>query len=335
MNLRRQRWAGHFPLISALALGTCFAAGNLCAGPLQTLAVKPPEPDFFYTRTAIDCTPRQTIAVTPGLTATIADSTFGTGSVDGYSCKQWTETGPEAFYALTIDSAVDFFAGLRDLGDVDLDLFLLSVCDNDSCLVGANIEFNIRLQPGTYTLVVDGYGQPTPQAGPFTLELSAREPGLPAEVCGGPDAVPVSCQTETATFEGDLAGLPDLVRSNDCSPVLAKAGEQWYAVTVGPYQEFTATVTNVPAGLDPVLWLFPACGPDVQCLDFADDKTAGQGETLTWSNADFPDTTVYLGVDAFLPPEIEGGGVFTLEIHCQAMVAAEKKPLGSLKALFR
>ncbi len=323
---RMPRW-----LITTLVLASSLTAA------LQGRAAdmpKPADPGFVYLRSVFDCTPRQTIQVTPALAATIADSTFGSSSVDGYACSQWSETGPEAFYELTVTGEVELFAGLRDLGDRDLDLFLLKTCDSDSCLLAANIEFTAVLQPGTYTLVVDGYAKPTPQAGPFTLELSARETGLPAEICSGAGTTPVPCQVETSTFEGDLAGLPDLVRTNDCSLVLATGGEQWYAVTVASYHEFTATVSNVPVGLDPVLWLFPGCGPDIQCLDMADDKTAGQGEALTWSNASFIDTVVYLGVDAAVPPAT-GQGAYTLEIRCQAMVPNARSSFGTLKALYR
>ena len=310
--------------------------GLAAVPPARAVEVpKPADPGFVLVRSIFDCTPRQTIAVAPGLATTITDSTFGTGSVDGYACSLWSETGPEAFYQLTVDGEVELFAGLRNLGETDLDLFLLSVCDNDSCLVGANIEFTVVLQPGTYTLVVDGYARPEPQAGPFTLELSAREAGVPAEVCSGPAVIPVMCQIDTGTFTGDLAGLPDLVRTSACSSVLATGGEQWYAVTVAAYHEFTATVSGVPSTMDPVLWLFPGCGADVQCLEFADDKTAGQGEALSWSNNDYLDATVYLGVDAALPAAQSGDGAFTLEIRCQAMVPNTRRSFGGLKALYR
>ncbi len=294
---------------------------------------KPPDPGFTLTRTVFDCTPRQTLTVDAGFSAVIADSTFGAGVVDGYACSAWSETGPEAFYALEVTEDVELFAGLRDLGDRDLDLFLMSACDNDSCLAAANIEFSVVLAPGSYTLIVDGYAQPEPQAGPFTLELSARAPGLPATVCDG-GATPYYCQVETGTFTGDLQGAPDLVRTNSCSPVLASAGEQWYAVTVAAYHEVTATVSDIGPGLDPVLWLFPGCGPNAACTDWADDKTAGQGESLTWSNATFMDTTVYLGVDAALPPA-DGEGAYTLELRCQAMVGVEATAFGAVKALYR
>ncbi len=321
------------PCISSLVV---LALGLAMLSPVRATEVpKPADPGFVYMRSVFDCTPRQTIAVAPGLATTITDSTFGTGSVDGYTCSLWSETGPEAFYRLTVDGEIELFAGLRDLGETDLDLFLLSACDNDSCLVGANIEFTTVLQPGTYTLVVDGYARPEPQAGPFTLELEAREAGLPAAACSGPAVIPVDCRVDTGTYTGDLAGLPDLVRTNACSSVLATGGEQWYAVTVAAYHEFTATVSGVPSTLDPVLWLFPGCGSDVQCLEFVDDKTSGQDETLAWSNADYLDTTVYLGVDAALPAAQSGDGAFSLEIRCQAMVSDTRRSFGGLKALYR
>lgn len=312
------------------------AALILCLAPVRTVRAeeipKPADPDFVFLRTIFDCSPRQALTVNPGFALSIVDSTFGTGIVDGYACSPWSETGPEAFFELTVEAPVILFAALRNLGERDLDLFLLSACDNDSCLVAANIEFDFVLEPGTYTLVVDGYAQPQPQAGDFTLELSAREPGLPEEVCR--TALAESCQVGTTELDGDLEGQADQVHTNPCSPVIAASGEQWYAVTVAAYHEFTATLSNIPASLDPILWLFPACSPDAECMIWADAKTAGQAESLTWANNDFNDATVYLGVDAALLP-VTGEGTYSLELRCQTMVPAEQKSFGSIKATYR
>jgi len=328
------------PVAAALIL---LAGGPASAPAASPAADKPADPGFVYQRAVFDCTPRATWILEPGFTLTLADSTFGTGAVDGYACRDWSETGPEAFYELVVPAAavgegfLEVFVGLRDLDDRDLDLFLLETCDTDSCLVGANIEFTTLLGPGTYTLVVDGYrNSPEPFAGNFTLVLESRLAGLPPEICepGGADAV--YCQVETATFEGDLAQEDNHLQDLDCNSSLQRSGDQWYAVTVAAYHEFTATLTAVGSGLDPSLWLLGSCHPENECLAFVDAKVQGQGETLKWSNPSFLDTVVYLGVDAFLPPgEGEDEGVFTLEVRCQAMVPAEKTPLGSVRSLFR
>ena len=318
-----------FVLPLAAALTLCLAVGLTVRAEEMP---KPADPDFVFLRTTFDCTPRQTLTVNPGFALTIVDSTFGTGTVDGYACSPWSETGPEASYALTIEAPVVLFAALRNLGERDLDLFLLSACDNEACLAAANIEFEYVLEPGTYTLVVDGFAQPQPQAGDFTLELSAREPGLPGEVCS--TALTEACQVGTTDLDGDLEGQADQVHSNPCSPILAASGERWYAVTVAAYHEFTATLLDIPASLDPILWLFSACSPDAECMLWADAKTAGQAESLTWSNNDFNDATVYLGVDAALAPET-GAGTFSLQLRCQTMVPAQQKSFGSIKATYR
>lgn len=336
-GVRRPQRAVFLVLVGALSLGALLtgSTGRGWAAPARSLDTKPEDPTFVPAGTVFDCEGRDTIALSAGFSVSVQDSTTGTGTIGGYSCRQWNEAGPEKIFILETAGPIELFAALRDLEDRDLDLFLLSDCDSDSCLVGANVEFTLTLAPGTYFLVVDGYAQPVPQAGAFTLLLECREPGLPAQVCTGEAATPVSCQTGTATLSGDLALEPNLLQSSACSPFLERAGDRWYAVTVAAYHEFTAQLTAVAEGMDAALWLFASCGLEAECLAFADDQIAGLSESLTWANATYLDTTVYLGVDAFVPLPAEGDGVYTLEIRCQAMVPAQKSSLGSVRALFR
>ena len=57
------------------------------------------------------------------------------------------------------------------------DIFLMTDCDTDSCLVGDNTELAAVLVPGTYYLAVDTFGSNTAPGGPYTLTLSAFWPG--------------------------------------------------------------------------------------------------------------------------------------------------------------
>ena len=88
------------------------------------------------------------------------------------SCRStWPETGPEAIYKLSLNEASDLSAQLvHDTTGVDLDLFLLTGSDPETCMAGEDASLVMsQLQPGDYYLVVDGYQG---SAGPFHLQVT-------------------------------------------------------------------------------------------------------------------------------------------------------------------
>ncbi|MBD3347673.1 MAG: hypothetical protein GF400_00575 [Candidatus Eisenbacteria bacterium] len=101
-----------------------------------------------------------------------ADSITGTtvgeaNDVTYYAGCPWEESGPEVVYqlkvpfgGLQIDFTLEQFAS-------DLDLFLLTDCDEGTCVEwgGTGLSWTFP-EPGTYYLVVDGY---TGDQGPFAL----------------------------------------------------------------------------------------------------------------------------------------------------------------------
>ncbi len=77
-----------------------------------------------------------------------------------YGCSPiWREQGPEMLYELPIPGpGVGLTLTLSNMTD-DLDLFLLTDCSADSCLVNGEDEISIELDDaGTYYVVVEGYG---------------------------------------------------------------------------------------------------------------------------------------------------------------------------------
>jgi hypothetical protein len=339
IRLSYASWRGLPALLGTLVLAVAATAATAPRILYQDDGGKPAGPVQPAVRTPFDCTARATLTLTPALWDTVitADTTGGPALVPGYGCRPWPEQGPEHIYRLAVTADLQLRAALSDLGTQDLDLFLLDDCDTDACLVGANTELAVVLTPGTWWLVVDGYGTSTPAAGPYTLTLETRWVGVPEAVCLPGGAVAVDCAGTATSLDGDLAGAPDLLQAYDCSPALLPGGEAWYALTVPGLHDLRARATPVVFAptLDVALWLFDGCGASAVCLNFVDQRAGGQAETLAFANLSADAVTVYLAVDARRPPGEGDSGAFDLELACQSNVAEEKRPLGSVKALFR
>ncbi len=334
-------------------LSVLLLTGPLTAAVLHVAGgsdVKPPDPDFVYTRSVFDCTPLLSLPVSVGLTGSLVnDTTGGTNQIDGYPCAPWDEQGPEHIYELVVaeGDTLQFWAGLRNVDDeIDHDLFLLNGCDTDSCLIGDNTEITANLTGGTYYLIIDGAGVGSnADEGPYTVDMSARYIGVPPEICNDGGAIEVVLSLDDQEFPGNLFGKPDLVQSYECSPILVKGGEQWYTLTLPPpvdnqfggknFSEFTVDFTQVTFPMDIALWLFDGCGTNPVCLDYVNDWTAIRNETLTYRNETEEEMTVYLGVDVFRTPTEDGLGHFTIRFKGDVIVPTEKTSFGSLRALYR
>ena len=326
-------------LLTAFAL---FGGSAVIAGVLSVTSgpdIKPPDADYFYVRAPFDCsTPEAVLDLAPGTVDTLfGDTTGGTSQIPSYPCAPWNEPGPEHIYQLELTADLELTASFVAPADsVDLDLFLLDACDTDACLIGVNTEFTALLEAGTYYLIIDGAGAgPAEDFGPYTVALEMRYPGVPPQVCTIAGLDPVECATNVQTLERNLYGKPDLVRDYDCAGTLQAGGESWFGVTVPADNTLYVQVTTDTLSLDPSLWLFDSCGPDVPCLDFVNDETGGQPESLEWLNETGADATLYLGVDCFRAPEVAAGGNISVEIRCELLVDTEKTSLGSFKSLFR
>ena len=107
------------------------------------------------------------------------DTMGANSNVTYYNCSSWDESGPEEIYALTTEAAGDITATLSDMDIevVDLDVFMLSSCDENSTLAyGDQSASYSHAHPGTYYIVVDGYKR---DSGSYTLDISCSAcPGV-------------------------------------------------------------------------------------------------------------------------------------------------------------
>jgi PKD repeat protein len=91
----------------------------------------------------------------------------GQSNVNKYNCKTWSENGPEVVHTITTKSTGTIHAELSNLS-INLDIFLLSSCKENSCILADNNSITYENAPaGTYYIVVDGYF-----AGNYTLTVS-------------------------------------------------------------------------------------------------------------------------------------------------------------------
>jgi hypothetical protein len=303
---------------------------------------KPDDPDFWPSRTTFDCTARDTLNVFAGFQAAIPDSnTASENLLPDYACRSWNERGGENIYRLDLDTPLTLFAALRAYDDPaalpeeDFDIFLLNECDTDSCLAGENLEFSLVLDPGTYYLVVDGYGTSNPAQGFYTLVIEARELGLPLAICQPGGATPIAPGVEVLTETDNLFGQPNLMQDHDCSPIVERGGELWYAVNLEPYHEFSVEIVSLAESLDGAIWLFAGCGPEALCLDFADDELSGESESLGFANDTETPVTVYVGIDSYRPPEESALGEVSVQFTGVSNVSTTKQTLGGVRSLFR
>ncbi len=136
--------------------------------------------------------PAQPLPLTCG--AVYADDTRrGLSRMNGYSCRPtWNESGPELIYQVTLGVTQPLTAALAYDPGTDLDIFLLTEVTPTACLDAGDVYVaESSMSPGTYYLVVDGFGG---SAGPFHLRLEC-----PAEPQATPTFTPTPTPTSTPT----------------------------------------------------------------------------------------------------------------------------------------
>jgi len=283
--------------------------------------------------TVPDCASASLVTVTAGIDTVINGDTTGQPAlVDVYGCEPWDERGPEEVFELQVVDDVLLSVSL-DSPSADLDVFLLSDCDGDSCVAAHISEFmaDLTARPEPYYLIVDGYRG---DAGAFNLTLNAQPGLLSTAACDSAESVLCG----DLGFNGNILDAPNLVTMADCGSYLAFGGEDWYELELPDGAEVDIDVTGF--SFDAVLWLFDACGPEAECLGYADGGVSAEDETLFFANESGADMTVLLGVDATAAVTTENGdsafdGAFNLSISCSVPAAAEETTFGDLKSLFR
>ena len=132
---------------------------------------------------ALDCT--NAIPINCG-DVLAGDNTGMPNNVVNYSCTTWDENGGEVVYELVIPAGVCYEVTVTLATDgCDLDVFLLGSCDENECITYGSIGFTSAcLEPGTYYIVVDGYGSTPPGAEcPFELAVTCVECACPVPEC--------------------------------------------------------------------------------------------------------------------------------------------------------
>lgn len=116
----------------------------------------------------LDCTGAVALACSTNYSSTTVG---GNSNVDLYNCIAWDESGPERVHTITTSTVGDITATLTGLS-VDLDVFILSACDENACVAaGDNVATYASAPAGTYYIIVDGF---TGASGSYILNVQGN-----------------------------------------------------------------------------------------------------------------------------------------------------------------
>ncbi len=249
---------------------------------------------------ALDC--NNAIELINGAPYTNSTS-IGASNVAGYSCIGWNEPGNEVVHYIEITADSSLFVNLQFTNpSADLDIFLLSECDEQSCLrFGDNFLFYSSASPATYYIVVDSFKTvitdytvtayiyqhtPTPTGTPGTA-LDCSEPI--AMICGVP-------------YNGSTIEAPSQVHGYNCITYPQGGPEVVHSVNIYNQASLTARLSNVTMFENLDVFILDACNENA-CLAFGD----GTAEVL---NA--PPGLYYIIVDG----RNDALGEYTLTLSC-------------------
>jgi hypothetical protein len=152
------------------------------------------------------------------------NNTNGTHLVNVYDCVPWNESGPEDIYVLTTAVTMSISAELSNMTGGNLDVFILSACDNAACIgYGETAAVTNCVFHGVYYIVVDGYYG---SVSPYTLTVTCTECGSPPDNDDCTNALELTCGTTDEIL--DLAGA-----TNSC-PWIHPYPEAWYKFYLDP-----------------------------------------------------------------------------------------------------
>jgi len=231
------------------------------------------------------------------------------------SCNPYLEFGGERWHRFTLPADASLSASLvLTYENGSLWLFqglgaeAVCVAYADGALTGEEevLEYrNDSGEQGTYYLGVDTREEVGWEStGEFTLSVDCDFPdeltGIPLEVAEAASYFICAGDWETV-IEGDLLAQPNLVTSAPCGGFREEGGECWYAFILPDEAVLTATLGNLQ--FDGALWLFDGCGPDAECLAFADarygaDNSLDHTEELVVVKEVGTGHTFYLAVDS-------------------------------------
>jgi hypothetical protein len=153
-------------------------------------------PVEFLVPSNLVCSGATALACDSALTS---QSTGSSNNATAYGCSAGSRDGNEVVYSVTLASTQNVDIAISNFGSRDLDVFLLSACnEKTSCVSGGGDTISVdSLAAGTYYVVVDG--KTAGDNGSFDVELACNPPSPLS--CG------VSCQT-TVMSENFDAGSP-------------------------------------------------------------------------------------------------------------------------------
>lgn len=210
-------------------------AGLLCLTFGSALAGKPTVKPTTWDRGLLVCDN----AIDFPCGETLSGSNVGAPSlVTTYSCIGWNESGGEVVYELYLDDVYDVTATLSN-NACDVDVFLLSDCEEANCIIHGHISFSIQLNPGLYYVVVDGYEGAECS---YDLTITCEAPPTPGEDPGS------TCDFQHVCYDwdfmyGDHGFTPELCAADGAAvwqygleaTVAGSPGNVWATVLNGPY----------------------------------------------------------------------------------------------------
>lgn len=149
------------------------------------------------------------IAINCGQTY-MGNTNNGTNNFNSYSCENWDESGKEIIYQITTTATGDISATVSNDNEGDLDVFILSTCNNMACLAAADQTATAQNQPaGTYLIVVDGYQG---AASSYSLIVNANCGG--GINCNNPPPAMGVINSGTYQLNGDLTSAGTIPNPN-------------------------------------------------------------------------------------------------------------------------
>lgn len=162
---------------------------------------------LFPVETAVQASPADDLPATPAFCQGVyhGDTSTGVNQIETYGCRpDWPETGPEHYYELNISQTQPITLTLSHASDpdLDLDLFLLEDADPDRCYADDASLVIPALEPGQYTIVIDGYDG---SQGPYVLNVECSEQPLATAT---PTATSIATATPTPTTSPSVTPTP-------------------------------------------------------------------------------------------------------------------------------
>lgn len=265
--------------------------------------------------TSITCVPTGPIG---GTCTTPIDLTCGTAyngntfngqsTFNNYNCSpSIDEYGIEKVHKFSITQPSTIIASLTNL-TVDLDLILLTdSCNPNSCIDrGDYLISSDTLSPGTYYLVVDGYGTTaTAQSGSYTLNLNCYPINKGDGSCANP--ILLSCGEE---YRGTNTDGISLINTYDCDTTKPEYGkEKIHKFTLIDTSDISITLTDLVQDLD--IQLTSACN-GASCIKRHDN-------IINYDS--LVPGTYYIIVDGF-GSVTPGESMYTLNLNCNPISGA-------------